>query len=123
MTVSNGPAPVSISTPTPSSPRASPISFAAVARWCVNPLANMRQKALEAQVDDLNSQLAEAFKVQEKLKEQNIAFEEDLKKTQAENDDLRRAGVSFRRTAVWKVKSRFSNGFPDALAESCQTVS
>jgi peptidoglycan hydrolase CwlO-like protein len=90
--------------------------LAAVARWCVNPLANKRQQKLEAQVDDLNSQLAEAFKAQEK-------YETELKKLQDENDDLRRAGVSFRRTAAWKVKSRFSNALPDALAESCQTVS
>ena len=80
--------------------------------WCFNPMANKRQAALEAQVKDLNSKLEEAMKSHTSLKEELLDavtrqddLEQEMEKVRSENDDLRRAGVSFRKTAAWKVKT------------------
>jgi hypothetical protein len=76
--------------------------------WCFNPMANKRQAALEAQVEDLTSKLEEAMKSQQVLSGKLLDAEQQLTKAAAENDDLRRAGVSFRKTAEWKVRNQFS---------------
>merc|ERR1719478_1486981 len=70
--------------------------------WCFNPIANRRQAALEAQVQDLNSKLEEAMKSQNALSEQlldamtkHTALEQEMAKVRSENSELRHAGVSF----------------------------
>jgi ElaB/YqjD/DUF883 family membrane-anchored ribosome-binding protein len=85
--------------------------------WCFNPMANRRQAALEAEVEDLNSKLEDSMKSQGALSDQlldalrkNNALEKEMTMVQAENDDLRKAGVSFRRTAAWKVKEFSTRG-------------
>jgi hypothetical protein len=91
--------------------------------WCCfNPMANRRQAALEAKVKDLNSKLEEAMRSQTVLSDQLLdamtkhnALEQTMTKVQAENDDLRAAGFSLRKTAVWKVKN-FSTALPAASA-------
>jgi septal ring factor EnvC (AmiA/AmiB activator) len=79
---------------------------------CVNPMSDARQAALEAQVEDLNSKLEKALKSCDSLNEQLLdavtkhsTLEQTMTKVQAENEDMRRAGISFRATAAWKVKN------------------
>lgn len=83
--------------------------------WCLNPMANLRQAALERKVEDLNSKLEEAMNSQDSLSQQLLdamtkqnALEQQVTKLRSENDDLRQAGVSFRKTAAWKVKNSLS---------------
>jgi len=110
-------------TPVAQPPEERIVSFAGKAFWCFNPMANRRQAALEAQVQDLTSKLEEAMKTQGVLSEQLLdsmtkhnALEQNLTKVQAENNDLRKAGVSFRRMAAWKIKNQFSRAIADGCA-------
>jgi septal ring factor EnvC (AmiA/AmiB activator) len=82
------------------------------ARFCVDPMSDPRQAALEVQVEDLNAKLAEALKSCDTLNDQLLdamtkhsALDQTMAKVEAENEDLRKAGVSFRKTVTWKVKN------------------